>query len=439
MVEIKEIKKVCKIIDDIRNTNSLNEKVEILEMNKDNELLKKVLLYTYDYTKQYKMTSDKLPEIQKVAHLFPPSIDDIFSFLDKCCEKEALTNRDKETFVNIINYYDDDIKDLFKCIIDKDLNAGMNVNIINRVFGDFIPTFDIMLAESSDKIEKFLELNNEFYVNYKYDGVRLITILDVENKSIEFWSRKGRKYVLPFLESDILNNFNFDSINKEHGGIKKIMFDGELVLGNNDFQFIMRVARRKNMNNEILDMLKDVKYYIFDCVINECYNNILRNRLTWLKSMFMNYGLEKSNFCKIVDYWVRNSENDIINDLEIALNAGYEGLVLKSIESIYKKERCIDWVKVKEFDTIDAVVLETEKGKGALKNVVAKLICSYYNKDIGEDIIFSVGSGLNDKLRNEWTEDKNKIIGKVIEVKYQELFDDGLPRFPVFIRIRDDK
>lgn len=432
MISVEEIKNVCRIIESIRNTSSLNEKIRILKMNKDNELLKKVLLYTYDYRRQYKMTSDKLPKMDKVVHLFKPSIDDIFAFLDKCCKKDALTSKDKIAFASMLSAYDDDIKELFKCIIDKDLNAGINVNIINKVFGDFIPTFNVMLAEGSDKIEDFLKMNKEFYVNYKYDGVRLIVILDVESKSVELWSRNGRRYILPFLEDDIVSSLDFDSMR----GIKRIMFDGELVLGNNDFQSVMRVARRKNVK---MDMFKDVKYYIFDCVMNERYDEKLKDRVENLKSIFVEYGLSASKFCRMVDYWIRNSERDIINDLEVAISSGYEGLVLKSINSPYRKERSIDWIKVKKFDTIDAVVLDVEKGKGALKDVVAKLICSYYNEDIGKEVIFAVGSGLNDKLRNEWTRDSNKIVGKVIEVKYQELFDDGVPRFPVFVRVRDDK
>ena len=61
----------------------MNEKERILKANKDNELLKKVLKYTYDYRLQFNMTSDKLPEIKAPSLLFPVNIDQIFNFLDK--------------------------------------------------------------------------------------------------------------------------------------------------------------------------------------------------------------------------------------------------------------------------------------------------------------------------------------------------------------------
>ena len=47
---------VCKIINEIRRESSLKIKESILRDNLDNELLKIVLLYTYDGFKQYGLT-----------------------------------------------------------------------------------------------------------------------------------------------------------------------------------------------------------------------------------------------------------------------------------------------------------------------------------------------------------------------------------------------
>ena len=41
------------------------------------------------------------------------------------------------------------------------------------------------------------------------------------------------------------------------------------------------------------------------------------------------------------------------------------------------------------------------------------------------------------ELRRQWMKDINSIIGKKLTVRYQELTDDGIPRFPVGISIRD--
>ena len=45
--------KVIEILDQVANTNSRNEKEEIFKQNKNNELLQKVLEYTYNPFKIY--------------------------------------------------------------------------------------------------------------------------------------------------------------------------------------------------------------------------------------------------------------------------------------------------------------------------------------------------------------------------------------------------
>ena len=49
---------------------------------------------------------------------------------------------------------------------------------------------------------------------------------------------------------------------------------------------------------------------------------------------------------------------------------------------------------------------------------------------------FNVGSGFTKKQREEFF--NKKYIGKEITYKYQELSEDGIPRFPTFLRFRED-
>ena len=97
----------------------MNEKERILKANKDNELLKKVLKYTYDYRLQFNMTSDKLPEIKAPSLLFPVNIDQIFNFLDKMNNKKGATDKDRFAFINMIKSLGPEAEEIFKCIIDK--------------------------------------------------------------------------------------------------------------------------------------------------------------------------------------------------------------------------------------------------------------------------------------------------------------------------------
>ena len=50
-----------------------------------------------------------------------------------------------------------------------------------------------------------------------------------------------------------------------------------------------------------------------------------------------------------------------------------------------------------------------------------------------------MGYGYSDELRVKFWNEKEEMIGKVLEVECQEVTKDGSLRFPVYIRVRTDK
>jgi len=420
------MKRTNKIISQIRNTTSMNEKERILKANKDNELLKKVLKYTYDYRLQFNMTSDKLPEIKAPSLLFPVNIDQIFNFLDKMNNKKGATDKDRFAFINMIKSLGPEAEEIFKCIIDKDLRAGISIKTINKIFGqDFIPEFKIMLPQPQSQLNDFLSLSSdkEIYINPKYDGIRCIAEINLKDNNIILWSRNGRIYNIP-----ILNKYILESINrKKLQNINKIILDGEIVIKNMTFKDVMKIARREKITLEAQKILDNISYHIFDIILDDVYESPLELRLEQLNN------INENNVIKKVKYWKlsEKSIDEIYLELQKVLELGYEGLVLKISNSAYIRNRNISWIKIKEFDTIDCRVIKILEGSGKNKNKIGALVCKY------KDIEFQVGSGLTDEFREYYWQNQNKILDKIIEVKYQEIIDK--PRFPVFKKIRNDK
>ena len=50
-----------------------------------------------------------------------------------------------------------------------------------------------------------------------------------------------------------------------------------------------------------------------------------------------------------------------------------------------------------------------------------------------------VGSGLTDDIRESVWNMPNAFVGRLIEVRYQEVTPDGSLRFPTFVCFRNDK
>lgn len=109
---------------------------------------------------------------------------------------------------------------------------------------------------------------------------------------------------------------------------------------------------------------------------------------------------------------------DIIELLEMVLDYGVEGLVLRQGDK---------WLKVKPFKSFDVMVTGVIEGTGKYVGMLGAFMT-----DMGK-----VGTGFTDKDRKEYF--SPDMLGKTIEVKCMELTKDGMFRHPVFMRIREDK
>lgn len=103
-----------------------------------------------------------------------------------------------------------------------------------------------------------------------------------------------------------------------------------------------------------------------------------------------------------------------------ATAAGHEGVVLKDPDAEYPAGRR-DWAKVKPEATADLRVVDV-LANGSL--VVSR-----------KGVRVIVGIGLPKAIRAA----APSMLGRLIEVRYQEVTKDGSLRHPVFLRVRDDK
>lgn len=123
--------------------------------------------------------------------------------------------------------------------------------------------------------------------------------------------------------------------------------------------------------------------------------------------------------------------------LKEAVERKLEGWVLK-------EGHMSGWFKLKPTKSFDAFVIGTcesfsEQHFGGLKSINVAVYESVVNKkviDLGQ-----VGSGFTAEYRSEFNtkEKRDTLIGKVCEVKYDCLASQGKPKFPRFVRWRDDK
>jgi len=108
------------------------------------------------------------------------------------------------------------------------------------------------------------------------------------------------------------------------------------------------------------------------------------------------------------------------NLMEEMLEGGHEGLIIRKGKK---------WMKVVPELQADVRITGYKEGTGKFAGSLGSLQTAHG----------SVGSGLDDKLRADYWDVKESLIGKIIQVGYRELTAAGKLRFPAFKCMRWDK
>jgi len=151
-------------------------------------------------------------------------------------------------------------------------------------------------------------------------------------------------------------------------------------------------------------------------------NAVLINRITEL-SRFIGC----SGIIRAVPSYSLTKHSDVKDFLKVFYSQGYEGFVIKNALSLYETKRSVNWMKYKprKTDSYKIIGFEEQVDKwGELKNTLGALIL-YCDKGT-----FNVGTGFDDAERKEIWSNKEKYLGKMFKISYQELSKDGIPREP---------
>ena len=425
MYNKNEFFKVVEIINDLRGTTKSTEKTAILKENKDNELLQKVLFYTLDSFKKYKI-SEKTFETYGCLQ---SSYSDIFTLLDVLSANNINDNLKNEA-VGFVNSADEKLQDLFKCMLIKDLRIGIAEKGINKVFKDLIPTFSCMLSESIFKNNNMQRVQGkEFIITQKLDGNRILGVK--ANGKTTFYTRQGKEIDgLVELEED----FKLFPDN--------MVLDGEILLANDKglnsdelFRATMKECRKKGEKHNLY-------FNAFDFVtLDGFYKGIDTTPCATRKERLHNLIVE-NNFKYIVEVPILYKGKDInkVDEfLQRAIQLSQEGCMLNLCDAPYEAKRVKTQLKVKAMNEIDLRVVGVFEGEGEFKGTLGgvKIVLTHEGKQY--DV--AIGSGFSKKEREIFWEDSSLIIGKIIRVQYFEISQNQCGgyslRFPVFKGICD--
>jgi len=308
----------------------------------------------------------------------------------------------------------------YRPILLKDLKAGFSERTVNKVQKGTIPVFGCMLARDGAKEEK--KLVGDVIIENKYDGVRCIAI--VQNNTAVLHSRNGKVFPnFPHIE-EALSKPEFNNM----------VFDGEIMSDN--FQALMKqVYRKTNVDTS------DAYLALFDVLdlseFNEGegkYNTLERKNI--LDNLIFSDCIREVEWTRC-NLDTEDGQRIFKNMNKTAIKNGYEGLMVKPIDAVYQCKRSAAWLKIKPVIEVTLTIKDVEVGQGKFEGTTGALVCE--GVDDGVHIKVNVGSGLSDDQRDMFWDNRDVIIGDLVEIKADAItqaengeYSLRFPRFKTF-------
>lgn len=285
--------------------------------------------------------------------------------------------------------------------------------------------FKVMLAHPYSP--KRVQAWSRVFIEPKYDGVRVITLIDKRGRP-SYYSRNGRELDmfghLDSVMADVRSRAVAHARNEYSGD--GVMLDGEMI--GNKFADIAGAIHRKNHT------ASDCKYVCFHMMPLDSFEHgrdakpqIARVRFVnqLIKPVFHDPHLMFADPSQVL-------KDRIMERHGVHRSLGLEGSMIKNLDAPWVGKRSHDWLKIKDELTADVKCVDIERGKGKYSHTVGALICTYKGKKISV-------SGMTDDQRDEFWTNPTKVVGRTVEVEYQEETQHGALRHPRFVRVRFDK
>lgn len=263
-----------------------------------------------------------------------------------------------------------------------------------------------MLANDYHKHKS--KLQYPCYIQPKLDGYR--SVFNSRTKTCN--SRQGKEFSI-IKQTDLFKELSSITDN--------IILDGELYIHNGTFEHL-GILRKKKLLKDDFEKLNQIEYHVYDIIDT---NNAFINRFDILKNLINSNKFVK---IKLVTTLQINSENELKTHHTQFLNDNYEGSILRNQNSKYKcKTRSSDLLKYKEFEDAEFVICDFTFEKDTSENDENLIvwICKTENGDI-----FNIRPKGTKEERQELYKKGSCFIGRQLHVKYFELTESKIPRFP---------
>lgn len=238
---------------------------------------------------------------------------------------------------------------------------------------------------------------SRYWISEKLDGVRAIW----DGKALRF--RSGNPVPAPrwFLDA-----------------LPVQPLDGELWLGRGSFDQLSAIVRRQTPDDA---EWQRVRYMVFE--LPDAAGSF-SERVEQIKAVTATANLP---WLQAVPQFRLPDTAALQKKLRDIVRSGGEGLMLHRADAAYETGRSSALLKLTPWLDAEATVVAYLPGKGKYAGMTGAL-----QMEMPDGRRFALGSGLSDALRRN-----PPPVGTLITYRYRELTQNGMPRFPRYLRVRD--
>lgn len=257
-----------------------------------------------------------------------------------------------------------------------------------------------MLAQNYKDYRHLVLDPNSTYVQLKYNGHRCL--ITNENGNIVAYSRNGK--AMPGI------NHILSEIDIPEG----VTIDGEIFRKGLPLQEIASLCKKQQENSHLL------QFIAYDYM----HNDVFSERFKLLTA------LELGQYVRIAPTKRLDAIDSLTAALMKSIGAGYEGLMIRKDNKPYEDGRrsssLLKFKTVQDDEFIVLDIISSREGWGIL-------VCMAEN---GEPFKVSAPGTIQDKVNI--LKNKEKYIGKYVNVEYSELTRYGIPFHPVAVYFRKE-
>lgn len=306
----------------------------------------------------------------------------------------------------------------------------------------FNPNDAIVSGSTGSKKKKVITF--PCFVQPKLDGLRCVSYIKRSGNdvTIALQSRTGAFFTgLPHIATALRPYLS------QH---PSIVIDGELYTDQMPFEELAGLIKKKKITDSDVERLKKVKYHVYDIYDHSQSNMPYSERLGLLVDAVRRCAcvandtltssphrmLRSATEAAAVVILVRTEKVAVLADFRRLfaefVEAGYEGIMLRNAEGVYRANyRSNDLQKYKEFMEDEYLITGYTQGEGRDAGAVIWLCETADGKD------FTVRPRGTMEQRRVWFNMGPTYVGKKLTVIFQELTEEGKPRFPVGKAVRD--